>query len=188
MRSFTSVQAQRRLETARRRRQSGAAFVESLIVISMILLFLFAVLWMRGLYTAKLQTIQYARASAWIDALNGCPGKEEHGAETGVAAKGAVNLSKSDGSDGNGDDNDGDTGGLHANGNGDDSPDWFNLREGGTNTQTIDGFKGFTDGKDMKLSTTRKYHCNERSNPKELHINVKDLTGDLATMVADLFD
>jgi hypothetical protein len=188
MRSFTSFQAQRRRERVRRRRQAGAAFVESLIVISMILLFLFAVLWMKDLYTAKLQTIEYARADAWVDALNGCPGKPEHSAEVGVQAKSAVALSKNGGPEGNGDDTSGDSGGLRSNANGDDAPDWFALREGGSSTQSVDGFKSFTDGTDMKLATTRKYHCNERGDPKELHVDVKDLSGDLASMIADLIN
>jgi hypothetical protein len=167
-----------------RRGQRGAAFVESLIVISFILFMLFCVLWLQAVYTAKLQTIQIARANAWGDALQGCTGLEQ----ADSALSDAVSQSNSTGANPPGDSTAGDVGGLRADVQGDDSPEWFNLREGGTSTESADGFTGIMDGSPMSITTTRKFLCNERSNPDELTLSAGDLFRNMASMVRDLFN
>lgn len=190
MRSFTEPRARLRA-LARRRHQAGAAFVESLIVISMIMLVLFAVLWLQAVYSAKLQTIQAARANAWGTALAGCVGLEDSNTMLQDAVS-QSNAEGSRGSDGAGNtQNNGDTqgtvGGLRADSQGNDSPGWFDLRDAAPATQSVD-FGGFKAGTNMHISTTRHFQCNERSNPKELELSAGDLFSNLASIVRDLFN
>jgi hypothetical protein len=159
----------------------GAAFVESLIVISMILFVLFCVLWLHALYSAKLQTIQYARANAWGDALEGCPGLEQ--ADTML--RDAVSQSESPSSTAN---QNPAVGGLRSDTQGDDDPPWFALREGGSATESVDGFQGIMSGNAMDISTTRAFPCNERSNPDELKLSAGDLLSNVASVIRDLFN
>jgi hypothetical protein len=168
---------------ARRRGQAGAAFVESLIVISFIMFVLFCVLWLQALYSAKLQTMQIARANAWGDALEGCMGLEK----SQDALTDAVSQSESAGADPPGDSTNGQVGGLTADSQGDDSPDWFNLRDGGEASSSVD-FQGIMTGAAMPIKTTRKFPCNERSNPNELTINGGDLFSNIASIIRDLFN
>lgn len=184
MTSFTSPAALRARLVRARRAQRGAAFVESLIVISFILFMLFCILWLHAVYSAKLQTIQSARANAWGDALQGCTGLEN--AQDMLSD--SVKQSSSKGADPPGDSTAGEVGGLRADVQGDDSPGWFNLREGGTATESADGFTGIMSGKSMSISTTRKFMCNERSNPEELKLSAGDLFSNLSSIIRDLFD
>jgi hypothetical protein len=62
---------QRRLVRGRRAR--GAVFVESIIVISMLMLMLAAGLFLHRLYSMKLKAVREARLAAWTPALRGCP-------------------------------------------------------------------------------------------------------------------
>lgn len=183
MTSFTSSRTlQARLRE--RRGQRGAAFVESLIVISFILFMLFCILWLQAVYSAKLQTIQSARANAWGDALQGCEGLEQ----SQNMMSDAVSQSASKGADPPGDSTEGDVGGLRADAQGDESPGWFSLRDGGSATESADGFTGIMSGNAMSISTTRKFMCNERSNPDELKLSAGDLLSNLASIIRDLFD
>jgi hypothetical protein len=180
MTSFTSPAL---LRLRRRRHGRGAAFVESLIVIAMILFFLFCVLWFQALYAAKLGTMQAARANAWASALAGCPGLEN----SQSMLSDAVKQSDSAGPQGGGDSTEGQVGGLTADGDGEDSPDWFSLREGGEASESVD-FTAIMSGAKMNISTTRKFQCNERSNPNELKLSAGDLLSNLASVIRDLFN
>jgi len=62
---------QRRL--ARIRRARGAVFVESIIVIAMLMLMLAGGLFFHRLYSMKLKAVREARLAAWTPALRGCP-------------------------------------------------------------------------------------------------------------------
>jgi hypothetical protein len=61
------------LVSSRRRRTRGAAFVESIIVISMISLMLAGGLFFHRLYMHKFRVMSESRTAAWQGALNGCP-------------------------------------------------------------------------------------------------------------------
>ncbi|HYQ30315.1 MAG TPA: hypothetical protein VER04_23960 [Polyangiaceae bacterium] len=173
-----------------RLRQRGAAFIESLIVISMILFCLFAVLWFQSLYATKLQVMQSVRANAWTSALGGCqvasqspPGLEQ----TQVLLSQSANDSNSTGAKGRGDSTEGDASGLTANTQGDSTPDWFALREGGQSEQSVD-FPNFGKEGSMSVATRRKLQCNERRNAEELKLSTGDLLSNLASVMRDLFN
>ena len=172
------------MQARRRRLQGGAAFVESLIVIGLILFVLFCVLWLQAVYSAKLQTIQIARANAWADALTGCPGLEQ----SQEMLNDAVSQSSTAGATPPGDSTDGTIGGLTAQTQGEDSPDWFQLREGGTGESHVDGFTAIMSGAGMNIGTTRHFPCNERSNPDELKLSAGDLLSNVASIIRDLFN
>ena len=58
---------------ASRRRARGAVFVESIVVISMIMLLFAGGLFLHRLYSMKLKAMREARLTAWTGALQGCP-------------------------------------------------------------------------------------------------------------------
>jgi hypothetical protein len=166
-----------------RARERGAAFIESLIVICMILLCLFGALWLQALYATKLQTMASARANAWNSALGGCQGLEQsqelltrgaRDADT-TAAKGA------------GDSTEGDAAGISADTQGETSPEWFALREGGESTDSVD-FSKFGQEGTMPVGIRRKFQCNERRNAEELTLSGGDLLSNLASVIRDLFN
>jgi hypothetical protein len=148
MRSFTEPRPRRIVGALLSRRSRGAAFVESLIVICMILLSLFMVLWFQALYATKLQTIQSARASAWSSALSGCEGLEK---SQELLARGARDA-ETTGAKGPGDSTEGDAAGLTADTQGESSPEWFALREGGETTESVD-FSNFGKEGTMPVGT-----------------------------------
>lgn len=167
----------------RTRRQRGAAFVESLIVISLILFVLFCILWLQALYSAKLATLQSARTNAWLDALEGCTGFEQANEILGDS----VVRSRGEGATGAADDTSGSIGGITADTQGE-SPDWFNLREGGNASESVEFNAIMTAGRTFDVTTSRTVMCNERSNPEELELNAGDLFSNIASIVRDLFD
>jgi hypothetical protein len=183
MRSFTEPRSSRVAIVFERGRARGAAFVESLIVICMILLSLFMVLWFQALYATKLQTMQSARASAWNSALAGCEGLEK---SQELLARGARD-SETTGAKGTGDSTEGDAAGMTADTQGESSPEWFALREGGESTDSVD-FSNFGKEGTMPVGTKRKFQCNERPNPKELTLSAGDLLSNLASVISDLFN
>lgn len=184
MKSFTESSPTRpACSVARRRRERGAAFIESLIVICMILFCLFMVLWFQALYATKLQTMQSARASAWNSALAGCEGLEKSQELLSRSAK----NSETTGATGAGDSTEGDAAGLSADTQGESSPEWFALREGGETTDSVD-FSKFGEDGTMPVGTKRKFQCNERANPKELTLSAGDLLSNLASVIRDLFN
>ena len=152
-------------------------------MISLILFVLFCVLWLQAVYSAKLQTMQIARANAWGSALEGCMGLEN----ANSALQDAVSQSSSSGAQPPGDSTNGSVGGLTADTQGQDTPDWFSLREGGEASESVD-FQNFTTGAPMPIQTTRKFPCNERSNPKELTLSAGDLLSNVASIIRDLFN
>jgi hypothetical protein len=186
MKSFTESElASRgaRGRISRRYRARGAAFIESLIVISMILSCLFAVLWFHALYSSKLQTIESARASAWNSALSGCAGLEKSQELLSRSARDAE-VSRAKGGNHS---TEGDAAGISADTQGESSPDWFELREGGESQQFVD-FSHFGQEGTMPVGTRRKFQCNERPNPKELTLSGADLLSNLASVIRDLFN
>jgi hypothetical protein len=141
------------------------------------------VLWFQALYATKLQTMQSARASAWNSALAGCEGLEKSQA---ILTR-SVRDSETSGAQGNGDSTDGDAAGLTADTRGESSPEWFELREGGETTDSVD-FSNFGKEGTMPVGTKRKFQCNERSNPQELTLSAGDLLSNLASVIRDLFN
>jgi len=185
MRSFTDWQRAAGFAPRRwyRRRARGAAFIESLIVISMILFCLFAVLWFQALYATKLQVMQSVRANAWNSALAGCEGLEQsQGLLTESATRSEALSAK-----GRADSTDGDASGLTANTEGDSTPGWFALREGGEYEDAVD-FGNFGKPGSMPVGTRRKFQCNERPNPQELTLSAGDLLSNLGSVIRDLFN
>lgn len=185
MRSSTELGRARRSpwRAVRRGRERGAAFVESLIVISMILLCLFACLWFQALYAAKLQTLQSARASAWNSALAGCQGLENSQELLAQSARNSETMRAK----GSHDSTEGDASGITADTQGESTPDWFSLREGGETTESVD-FSQFGKEGTMPVGTRRKFQCNERPNPNELTLSGGDLLSNLASVIRDLFN
>jgi hypothetical protein len=171
------------LRAKRRGRRSGAAFIESLIVISMILFCLFAVLWFQALYATKLSTIQSARASAWNSALAGCEGLEQ----TQELLSRSTSQAETSRAKGGSDSTEGDAAGITADTQGEATPDWFSLREGGEMEDKVD-FSSFGKEGTMPVGTRRKFQCNERPNPQELTLSGGDLLSNLASVIGDLFN
>ena len=176
----SSTELQRQLALLRRRRARGAAFVESLIVISLILLVLYAVLWLHGLYSAKLATLQSARVQAWTDALQGCPPPE-------LADRAAQTTSNADtGPSGGPEDNSGDFAGLRADTQ-DNGPDWFNLLEGGEGSASLD-YPSFTGrGRSYQVGARRSFMCNEQGGMDQLEFSGSRLRDSARNTIRDLF-
>lgn len=172
----------------RTRRERGAAFVESLIVICTILLCLFMVLWFQALYTAKLSTLQSARANAWTSALDGCLSDGAKGfEEPNTLLAQSARDSETTAAKGSSDSTDGDAAGLTADTQGESSPEWFALREGGEAVDSLD-FSNFGKEGTMPVGTKRSFQCNERRNPEEFTLSAGDLLSNLASVMRDLLN
>ena len=152
-------------------------------MICMILLSLFMVLWFQALYATKLATIQSARANAWNGALAGCEGLEKSQELLSRSAR----DSEMTGAKGAGDSTEGDAAGLSADTQGESSPEWFALRDGGEAIDSVD-FSNFGKEGKLPVGTKRKFQCNERPNPKELTLSAGDLLSNLGSVVRDLFN
>jgi hypothetical protein len=180
MTSFTDHQ---RLRTVRasRRRARGAAFVESLIVISLILLCLWGTLFLKFIYSTKLASIQAARNKAWSAAVGGCKPPPVK-----AISDDATHRSETDGADSTSDSSEGQIAGLTADTT-QDTPQWLSLQDGGDATEGLPGGKNF-DGSGLSIVTTRKILCNEKGGNDELDLSAGDLLSEISTVIHDLFN
>ncbi len=145
-------------------RKRGAAFVESLIVIGMITLFLGSMSYFFYLYYGKWSAAQEARFSAWSSALDGCMSKGEYDkmfadakADPGGTEDEIAGLSTDS----------------------DQPPSWMDLELGGeASAKRKVG--------DIDLTVVRDVSCNEKQEENELTFQGAGIIGAVASSAVDL--